>query len=446
MTEAPGNMALKKKQDHRSLLGSGAGLLLIKLANAGIGFITVAVLAQLLPPEQYGIYLLILTISQFLAMPLQMGIPVLLTREIAVAQAAGRPEVIKGLRLWSRRLLLTGTFLLGGGVIAGYAIVVVAGWPILQNFSWALVLLVVTLIPAVAEMKRVMGILNGYRRPAQSRLPDSVVRPVLLLTIGGLGLWAGWFAEIGLLVVYLLSAVAAAFFGWSLVRRAEGERYEGPPDYYKADWWSALGPLTIFAAATTVKTYSDVLMLGAMDSPESVAFYRVANQIASTALLVQTAVNAVLSPRMAALHSRGDLDQIENLAVKGSRLVLGVTLTFAIVLLLMNVDLFTRLLGENYRSVYGLTVVMAFGMAMSGLFGGTPMVLNMTRREKSTATYAVATAIGNIVLNFALIPFFGAMGAVAATIATNFAMQGLSWNRLRKDLGLRTDAFARLKP
>jgi O-antigen/teichoic acid export membrane protein len=54
----------------------------------------------------------------------------------------------------------------------------------------------------------------------------------------------------------------------------------------------------------------------------------------------------------------------------------------------------------------------------------------------------VSTAIGNIALNLLFIPFFGALGAAFATILTNVIMQVLSWRRLVRDLGMRTDAFA----
>lgn len=437
-------MTEKKDRELRGMLASGAGLVLIKFVNAGLGIATVTLFARFLPPGEYGIYVLALTISQFLALPLQMGIPVLLTREIAIAQSEGRPEVIKGLRQWTRRLLLLGTLGLGTLVIGVYTVVIAAGWPILKEFSWPIVLLIVGLIPVIAEMKRVMGILNGYRRPAQSRLPDGVVRPVLLVLVGAFGLSAGWFGQIELLAVYLSSALCAAAFGWFLVGRVQGKSYQGPAEMRSAEWRAALGPLTIFAAASTIKTYSDILMLGIMDSPESVAFYRVATQIAGVALLVQTAVNAILSPRMAALHSQGRTDRMQALAVRSSRLVLGGATAFGLGSVVVGAPGYTLLLGEEYAPVYNLTLLMIFGMGVSGCFGGTIMMLNMTRREKSTARYAGGTAIGNIVLNLGLIPFLGALGAALATVITMIAMQFLAWRQIRRDLGIRTDAFARV--
>lgn len=428
------------------MLASGAGLILIKVLNVSLGFATVTVFARLMPPEMYGRYALALTLAQFLALPLQMGIPVLLTREIAAAEAQDCPDVIKGVRTWSRRILLIATLILGAAVIGSYGIIVAVGWPILSDMSWPLVLLIVVLIPIIAEMKRVMGILNGYRFAAQSRMPDGVVRPVLLLVAGGLGLWLGWFTETGLLAVYVLSGMIAALFGWVLVRRVEAgkPRYDGLPVIRSADWWTALWPLTFFAAAGTIKTYADILMLGAMDTTSAVAFYRVATQIAGVALLSQVAVNAVLGPRLAALYANDKLDQLQGLAVRGSRIAFAAASVFALCVILVGRGGFTLLFGDDYGPAYPLAVILSFGTAASAYFGGTTMMLNMTRREKSTATYAVWTAIANIALNALLIPLLGAIGAALATVATTLAMQIFAWRRIVVDLGQRTDAFARI--
>lgn len=452
MTNAPETEAVVSKPERHGgsgegFLASGAGLISIKLLNAFLGFATVVVFARLMPPDSYGIYLLVLTVAQFLALPLQMGIPILLVREIAVAEAQSRPAIVMGIRAWTRQVVLISTLVVGTFVIGSYALIIAAGWPILNDFSWPLVLLIVALMPVIAEMKRVMGILNGYRKPAQSRLPDGVIRPVLLLLVGGLGLWANWFSATGLLVVYLVSALLAALGGWALVRRVEASkpRYTGSAEFNTAHWWGSLGPLTIFAAASTIKTYSDVLMLGAMDTPEVVAFYRVASQLAGLALLVQVAVGAVLGPHMAALNGSADYDRMQRLAVYGSRIAFGATILFTGLLLLLGRGGFVFLLGDEYAPVFTLAVFLSVGMAASAAFGGTTLLLNMTGREKSSASYAITTAIGNIALNVLLIPFFGAFGAAFATVLTIVIMQALAWRRLVKDVGIRTDTFASLR-
>lgn len=438
--------SLAKRRSSEGLVSSVAGLVGIKLVNAALGFATVAVFARLLSPDDYGLYFLAVTIAQFLALPLQMGMPVLLTREIAVARATNSMAVLVGVRQWTRRILMWGTFIVGSVVIGLYALVVSFGWPVLQSFNWTLVLLIVALIPATAEMKRVMGQLNGYRKPAQSRVPDGIIRPVLLLVFGGLGLWFEWISETGLVAVYLLSAAVAALGGWAMLRRAQAvdTAYDGPAEIHSSAWWRSIKLLTLVAAAGTINTYADVLMLGAIESTEAVAFYRVASQIAALGLLAQVAVNAVLSPRVAAHFAADAHDRMQELAVRCSRMTFVATLSFVGMLAILGESGFGWLFGSDYTPAFPLVMVLAIGTILNAVFGGTMMLLNMTNREKSSATYVISTAVANIGLNLALIPLLGAMGAAIATVITALATQFLAWRRLRLDLGLRTDAFARI--
>lgn len=446
MTEATSQTPHAHRPKGRSLLASGGGVMGIKLVNAGLGFATVTMFARFLPPETYGLYVLALTLAQFLALPLQMGLPTLMNREIAIALAEDKPGVVRGVQVWARRIVTIGTLVLGSLVIGVYALVVAAGWPLLQDFTWPLVLMVVVLIPVIAEMKRVMGALTGFKRVAQGRVPDGLVRPALVLAAGGAGLAFGGFGATELLGTYVVAAGAAACVGLWMVRRAQPAAVrQAEPEIHARDWWRALGPLTAFAAASTIKTYADILMLGGMADIADVAHYRVAVQIAGMAMLSQLAINAVLGPWMAGMYSKDDLAGIQRLAVYGSRIAFAATGVFALVLIAIGERGFTFVLGPDYAEVYTLTILLAVGQAGSAFFGGTVLLLNMTRRERSSARYATWTAVANIALNAVLIPFFGAMGAAVSTILTMLAMQCLAWNMVRKDVGVRSDAAARIR-
>ena len=90
VTDAAGlNNRRPRRERAGGLLASGAGLIFIKIMNAALGVASVTVFARFLPPENYGVYVLALTVAQFLAMPLQMGLPTLLTREIAARPGGG---------------------------------------------------------------------------------------------------------------------------------------------------------------------------------------------------------------------------------------------------------------------------------------------------------------------------------------------------------------------
>ncbi len=83
------------------LVRGGLGSLALKLASTALGFILVILLARSLGPEGYGVYAFVFAIVSLLAIPTQLGLPQLVVRETAKAQAAERWGLMRGLWRWS---------------------------------------------------------------------------------------------------------------------------------------------------------------------------------------------------------------------------------------------------------------------------------------------------------------------------------------------------------
>lgn len=422
-----------------SALASGAGLIAIRIANAFLGLATVAILARNLSPSEYGLYTMALTVSQFLSLPLCMGIPTLLTREISIAVQSQDNNVLFGLKVWSRRVIFWGSLVLGTLIIGSYAAVRAIEYPVLEQLSWPIILSMTALIPAIAIIKRTMGALSGFGRVAQGRLPDGLIRPMLFLLAASVGLIHFDFSVSALISTHLLAALIAVIFGAWLTR--QDWPTERTPDFHFTQWQKSLFPLTVFAAAGAIKSYSDLLMIGAIVGTDQVAQYRVAIQIASAAMIANIIVNAILSPRFAALHLLDNSAEIQRLAVFGSRVAFVAAISFVLMILIIGSSGFSAVLGLEYATSYELTLWLAIGIAASAFFGSSVLILNMSGREIYSARYSYFTAIANIALNAILIPFFGALGAVIATVFTTVLMQALAWILVRRELGIRTDAF-----
>ena len=69
------------------LLRGGAGSLAIKLGSVGLSFAVAVQLARVLGPDGYGVYALVFAIVTVLTVPTQLGVPQLVIRETARAQA-----------------------------------------------------------------------------------------------------------------------------------------------------------------------------------------------------------------------------------------------------------------------------------------------------------------------------------------------------------------------
>ncbi len=85
--------------------------------------------------------------------------------------------------------------------------------------------------------------------------------------------------------------------------------------------------------------------------------------------------------------------------------------------------------------------VLAIGQLINAGLGAVGFLLTMTGHERETARVLWQTTALNVVLNLALIPLFGAVGAAIASSTSlaiwNVVLARLAWRRL----GLNTTAF-----
>jgi O-antigen/teichoic acid export membrane protein len=79
------------------VLKRAAAFVALKFAGLAFGLATAAILGRLLRPEQYGLYLFALSTITLLALPVQVGLPQLLVREIAKNQLAEKWGLIRGI-------------------------------------------------------------------------------------------------------------------------------------------------------------------------------------------------------------------------------------------------------------------------------------------------------------------------------------------------------------
>src|SRR5690606_4848102 len=106
-----------------TLMRSVAGSSGLRLVGMGFSFLVGIQLARGLGPEGYGIYGLAMSIIAMLTIPTEFGVPQLLTREVAAAQAVGDVGSIRAVIRRGRRMVL--------------ATSVVVACPVLARLPWA---------------------------------------------------------------------------------------------------------------------------------------------------------------------------------------------------------------------------------------------------------------------------------------------------------------------
>jgi O-antigen/teichoic acid export membrane protein len=283
------------------------------------------------------------------------------------------------------------------------------------------------LLPLLSLLGVKSAVLQGLNHVVVGHLPEMLLRPLaFLVCIGGAYLLLG-----GELSVNWAMAMNAVSAGVSLLvviymlrRKLPQSIKESPPMYQTSTWVHSALPLILISGMNIINHRFDTLMLGAMANAEAVGIYTVANRGAQLILFIQTAVNAVLMPTVASLYASGNIPRLQRVITMCSRVVLFVSLSSAIILAVFGHN-FLSLFGEEFRQGYRTLVILSIGMTLNAAAGAVGVILLMTGYERYAAMGVGGSAVLNIVLNAAFIPYWGAEGAALAT-AISMIVRNLS--------------------
>jgi O-antigen/teichoic acid export membrane protein len=428
------------------LLRGSAWMLLLRVAAMGLGLAVSALLARGLGSAGFGLYSLVLSLVTILALPLIGGLPTLLVREIAAARAEGRPEVVLGVVRWGYRLVAAAALALALAAAAVHAVAVAAGfWPMRPD-QLGLAVLAVICVPLLGLMHLQSGILTGHQRAVLGLLGEQLLRPlalclVLLVAAGpllGLG-------PAGALGLYVGATLAVAAVMAVVIANLLPERGGTVPEIRHREWVLALLPLTMISATAIIKNNTDILVLGALQPVEDVGIYRIGAQIAALAAFMMQIMRSLTAPTIAAAHARQDRKALHTQLVLAARASLAGALAVVLGLALFGRALLGLVFGAEYEGAYGPCLALSLGTLVSAGCGLGNIALQVTRHSDIVARAAVIAAVTNLVFNVLLVPFYGALGAAIGTALAMTIMQVQLWASARRVLGLRTDAFQRVR-
>ncbi|WP_018952391.1 lipopolysaccharide biosynthesis protein [Thioalkalivibrio sp. AKL12] len=426
----------------QQLMRGGVGSIAIKVLATGIAFGLAVVLARVLGPEGYGVYAFALSLIMLLAIPAQVGLPALVVRETAKAQAKDSWGLIRGLWRWSNLFIVVFAVLM---VTVG-ALALWLGRDWLGEPRWQTLAVGLALVPLIALANVRGAALRGLRRVVLGQLPESILRPGLLLVTVLAAVWwsnGGALTPVGVMGLHGLAAFAAFIIGAAVLLRARppGLRTAPPPEYQARYWRRAALPLAMLAGLQLIIAHTDIIMLGIIRSDEEVGVYRVVVQVATLVVFGLQAINQVLQPYFARLHAQGELVRLQQLVTYSARIILLLALPPVLLMAAFGGPLLDLLFGAEYRLGALALAILALGQLVNAAMGSVGLLLNMTDHERDTVKGVAIAALCNVALNVGLIPPFGLEGAAAATAITIVIWNLLLWTYVWRRLGIESSAI-----
>lgn len=413
----------------------------LKLGYSALTIGTAALMARLMGPDGYGVYAFVFAGASLLAMPLQLGVPTLVVRETSGYEAQGRWDLVRGLfRRADRGLLAFGLAL---AVVALAVLPFVPDTPgrgMRQTVLWSLLL-----VPAVALGNTRGAALRGLHAVGAGLLPEQLIRPAafLLLAVAAALLVPGGLTPPAAMASHAAAAlVALAAASWMLRRRLPAGYHEAAPAYDDRAWLRSVGPLSLLAGVQACIQHLDVFILGLFASVDDVALYRVALQGATLVAFMLNAANVALGPQIARSYTRGDMEGLQRLLTRSSRVALATALVPVALFVLAGRELLSAVFGAGYAPAYAALVIVGVGELVNVAAGSVGQALNMTGHERDALRGLAAGAAINVALNLLLIPRFGMEGAAVSMALGLAAANGLLSVSLYRRTGLVPFALA----
>ena len=281
------------------------------------------------------------------------------------------------------------------------------------------------IVPMYALTRVGQGAIRGLFRIVVGFVPELVVTPIFVigLMISTIALFGAVPTALWAITIQLVAAAAGLVVTivvlWSALPAAIRS---ARPAYRRREWFTSALPLLLIGGTQMVIRQTDIIMIGAFRGPVDAGLYAVATRGAQLISFVLYGVNAALAPNISRLVARGELDRLQRIVTRSTRLVLVVSLPIAAVFLLFGPQLLA-LFGPEYAAAAPVLAILSVAQLVNAASGSVGNLLTMSGHERDAARGFVFAAVLNLVLNALLIPAYGIVGAAVAA-----AISLISWN------------------
>jgi len=401
------------------VINGAAVALVLKVLGAGLTFLFNLVLARMLGAEGAGLYFLALTVTTIATVFGRMGLDNALLRFTAANASVGDWPAVKGAYTKGMRLALIASSM---SAIAMFVFASLLADKVFQKPELVIPMRWMSL--AVVPMTFVMlhaQALKGLKRIRDSFIVFGVGVPAISLT--ALLLFGGSYGVKGAVWAYAFGAILTALSGviiWHVVTPQLGKV---SASFRTSELLKSSIPLFWVASLNMLINWTATFALGIWGTGEDVGIFSMASRTAMLTSLILTSVNSISAPKFAELYKKKDMVALGSTARSTAKLM---TLIASPLLLLFLIapQWVMGMFGDEFQKGGILLSILTIGQFVNVATGSVGYLLMMSGNEKLMRNNVAFVAVLSVVLNAALVPLYGAFGAVIAT-AVCLASQNL---------------------
>ena len=399
-------------------LSAIAGSLGVKVGAAMLTIIVAAILGKLLGADGYGAYAYAISWLTILSLLAAFGLDVLAIREIAQTMAKEEWGALRGFLSWSLKRVTLSSI----GLAIGMFLLISLVQNHLPAAEVETLWIAALFLPTLALLRLLLGMVQGFGRPVVAQVPQMVLLPALILVIVGF-LWlfnllnAQW--AVGAYGFATCMALVSSM--WLLARSAKSI-VPCIPVRHRKQWLHSATAFMLGGFGIMFNNQIGVIMLGSMAGPREAAIFDIAMKASTLVAFVLMAVNIPMGPMMAVMYTKGDRENLQQLATRAAWFALIGAIPVAGGLIILGPWLL-RWMGEGFATGSIALTILCLGQVINAGAGSVGLILNMSGHERETAWTVFIAGILNAVFCLILIPAYGLEGA-----ALSAALSMIIWN------------------
>ncbi len=414
--------------------------------NFTLGLLSSVILARTLGPNDLGIFHQVQWFAGTVSVLLSFGFITSLIRFTARYRAQGKPEiavaVLRYIFLWEFCLagITSLVLIVFSRYIADYY------FSPAQSFLFTLSFLAMTPGMQTAVFSASLEGAQIFRYQSIHSItvtPLSLVIKISLLIMGyGIEslLWSNLAFSIVNLIYYAFAARREGLLKNIFRNKTQKEQWKGELHQYNRTS-SAITLVDII-----VWSRSENYFLGRYCAAAQIAYYNLAqNLIAKFFGMISSAVWKVMLPAISAEQGNEDFQKTRLIYRCSIRYIALVVFPMATICLMCAYELVVIFFGQNYAEVKSSFQVLCLGTLLSSLAQPGSAAIYAGNKQGFILWYGSALAIINIIMNFLLIPRYGALGAsICYTTVTSIGVIG-GFVFLRRKMSLSPPLLSLLK-
>jgi O-antigen/teichoic acid export membrane protein len=430
--------ALSRRGNLVEVLTRASQVLAIRLAGAGLTYASMVFLARWLGPHDFGVYAYVLVIVTLLGLAFSFGFNSSSLRFVPSYLARRRMRRLSGFVRRSHGVVLA--LSIAGALCCAAAVFILRGH--IEPYYVMPLLVGLLCVPIWTLLNQLEATARSFGWVNIAYIPGYVLRPLLIMAgVGGM-VWLHGSADAAgaLWALTGACAVAALVQGGLVLAGTRPHLSAVKPVFHTSHWLTISLNFLLIDGFRMLLDNTDVLLIGWLLDPHSVAIYFAAIRSGGLVAFVSFSMLAFAVPKFAEIHATGTQQDLQKFVSEVIQMMFWPSLLVAAGLAILGPYILS-LFGADFAAGYPVMLVVLGGLVLRAATGPVEFLLNVTGHHRDTMRVYAFAALASIALNLVLIPAWGIVGAAMATYIAMLGGNAYLYVLVKKRLGVSAFLF-----